>query len=349
MRLSLESKNWKEFFLKDIFHEIQRGKRLKKDDHKTGDKPYVSSTSLNNGLDGFVGNERSIRVFENCLTIANSGSVGSVFFHPYKFVASDHVTKLKNENYSKYVYQFISCLVGRLGKKYSFNREINDKRIQREKILLPVDSKGCPDYKFMEVYMRQKEEEKLDKYKQFVSKRLRELKNYKEVEPLEGKVWGEFRIEDIFEVKSGVRLTKANMKAGKKPFIGAIDNNNGISEYVSNSNRSEDSNVLGVNYNGSVVENFYHPYTALFTDDVKRLSFRQIKGNKHQYLFVKTQILKQKAKYQYGYKFNARRMNRQRIMLPMNKENEPDYEYMENCMKQLEYRKLMKYLNAKSL
>ena len=36
---------------------------------------------------------------------------------------------------------------------------------------------------------------------------------------------------------------------------------NGITNFVSNSNDSLDSNVLGVNYNGSIVENFYHPKT----------------------------------------------------------------------------------------
>ena len=135
------------------------------------------------------------------------------------------------------------------------------------------------------------------------------------------------------------------MVQGKKPFIGATDSNNGITVFVSNTNKSEDSNVLGVNYNGSVVENFYHPYKAIFSDDVKRLSFREVKGNKHLFLFVKTQILKQKVKYQYGYKFNGERMNRQKIMLPVNDKNKPDY--MENYMKALEYKKLNEYLTRK--
>ncbi len=62
---------------------------------------------------------------------------------------------------------------------------------------------------------------------------------------------------------------------------------------------------------------------------------------------MKTQILKQKAKYPYGYKFNGTRMNRQKIMLPVNNQNEPDYGYMENYMKQLEYKKLNEYLKKK--
>lgn len=80
---------------------------------------------------------------------------------------------------------------------------------------------------------------------------------------LKTKRWGEFFIEDIFIIRAGKRLTKAKMKSGAIPFIGASDSNNGVTAYVSNTNDSLDSNVLGVNYNGSVVENFYHPYKAL--------------------------------------------------------------------------------------
>ena len=34
-------------------------------------------------------------------------------------------------------------------------------------------------------------------------------------------------------------------------------------------------------------------------------------------------------------------------MLPVNKNNKPDYDYMENYMKNLEYKKLSKYLEFK--
>lgn len=69
--------------------------------------------------------------------------------------------------------------------------------------------------------------------------------------------WKEFYIKDIFFINPGKRLTKTNMIDGNKPFIGATDSNNGVTAFVSNSNISEDRNVLGVNYNGSVVESFY--------------------------------------------------------------------------------------------
>lgn len=162
--LRLSGKVWKPFLILDIFENIQRGKRLKTSDHLIGNEPYVSSSAENNGVDGFIGNEKSVREFENCLTIANSGSVGKSFYHCYKFIASDHVTMLSSEKLNKWNYLFISRVLDRLKENYSFNREINDRRIKQEKIMLPVDDNGNPDFDFMEKYMRAQENLLLKKY-----------------------------------------------------------------------------------------------------------------------------------------------------------------------------------------
>ena len=146
--------NWKEFYFTDVFEEIQRGKRLKKEDHSNGAMPYVSSTALNNGIDGFIGNSEGVRIYGNCLSIANSGSVGNAFFHQYDFVASDHVTHLKREGIDKYAYLFMVPIINRLAEKYSFNREINDERIRRERLMLPATENGEIDFAFMSSFMK---------------------------------------------------------------------------------------------------------------------------------------------------------------------------------------------------
>lgn len=346
--MDLKKKVWREFSLIEIFGEIQRGKRLKIGDHIEGDIPYASSTSFNNGIDGFIGNKQSVRIFENCLTIANSGSVGCTFYQPCKVIASDHVTKLQSDNFNKYIYLFLATVVSRISDKYSFNREINDLRIKKEKILLPVTGEGKPDYVFMENFMRKKEESLTETYKKDIQIKVNELKRGLErITPK--KEWREFFIDDVFIIKSGKRLTKSDMKTGLTPFIGATDGTNGVTEFVGNKNSSIDKNVLGVNYNGSVVENFYHPYEAVFSDDVKRLSFSKTTSNKHKLLFCKSSILMQKVKYEYGYKFNGERMKRQKIMLPITKKGFPDYSYMEQWMKSLEYQKLMAYMDFKTM
>ena len=531
MSNKLVKKEWREFFVSEIFTKIQRGKRLTKGNQQNGEVPYVSSTAANNGVDNFIGNSKGVRIFENCLTLANSGSVGSTFFHHHTFVASDHVTALILERPNKYIYLFLSGIIRRLEEKYSFNREINDKRIQREKILLPVNSDGLPDWQFMEDFIKQKEQKQIVDLKDYYADKAVELMistgslkntewqefkigkifeqllrgnnkghsnedcqfgvsyngakyndngvtgfvetngkfkifkgnaivfvmtgegsvglsvykkedfvpssnvfvgyssvlnrwnglflvtainngadryNYgyirnekrlfnekillpvnsdglpdwqfmedfmKQIERdkittvlsyynnslnnngLRGGVerwipskscWAAFAIQDVCEIHSGVRLTKQDMQEGKIPFVGASDSNNGITAFIANKNASLDKDVLGVNYNGSVVENFYHPYECLFSDDVKRLKIKSKQVGKYAYLFLKTMILKQKSKYQYGYKFNATRMAKQKILLPVDASNQPDWINIERFMQQMELEKIICYLKSKN-
>lgn len=163
----LNELKWKAFDIHDVFPDVKRGKRLKTDDHIKGYMAYVSSSAANNGVDNFIGNKDGVRIFKDCITLANSGSVGTAFYHPYEFVASDHVTKLKNSKFNKYIYLFIATVANRLAEKYCFNREINDKRLGREKIMLPIDENNLPDYSFMESYMKNVEKRLLMQYKAF--------------------------------------------------------------------------------------------------------------------------------------------------------------------------------------
>ena len=160
---SLENVEWKEFFFSDIFEDIQRGKRLIKSNQLEGNIPYISSTAFNNGVDNFIGNKENVRKFNNNITLANSGSVGTAFYQPYEYIASDHVTALKLKKRNKYIYLFLASVIKKVEEKYSFNREINDIRIKREKILLPIDSLGNPNWQFMESYIKSIEVKQIEK------------------------------------------------------------------------------------------------------------------------------------------------------------------------------------------
>ena len=346
--VGLENVEWKTFSFTEIFREIKRGKRLKKADHIDGSIPYVSSTALNNGVDSFVGNIENVRSYKNNLSLANSGSVGSCFYHAYEYVASDHVTGLSLENPDKNIYLFMSTVINRISEKYSFSREINDQRITREKIMLPADSNGNPHWDYMGKFIQKIELEKLEKALPYIYIYIYEIAVSRGLAlgKLDKIEWKEFWIEDILRVSSGVRLTKENQSSGKRPFVGATEYNNGITSFVDNSNASLDSNVLGVNYNGSVVENFYHSYECIFSDDVKRLSWLDDSvQNQYTYLFLKQCILQQKIKYAYGYKFNAHRMRRQKIVLPVDEKGQPNYQYMKEFMQIQEIKEQYKVLD----
>lgn len=160
---------------------------------------------------------------------------------------------------------------------------------------------------------------------------------------LDDREWNVFTVEDIFDIYPGKRLEKRNMIVGDRPFIGASDSNNGLTAYCGNVNESLDKNVLGINYNGSVCEAFYHAYECLFSDDVKRFHLKHHDDNKLVLLFMGVAIRQQKVKYQYAYKFNEQRMRRQVIMLPITDAGEPDYQFMEDYVRELMASKRKQY------
>ena len=166
--VGLDKVKWKTFRFTEVFREIQRGKRLTKANQTNGPTPYISSTSENNGVDAFIGNETGIRKFEDVLTLANSGSVGSTFYQQFEFVASDHVTTLKSDNADKYAYLFLSTVVKSLEEKYSFNREINDSRIKREKVILPADKEDNPNFQYMSDFVKKLELDKVQEVLEYI-------------------------------------------------------------------------------------------------------------------------------------------------------------------------------------
>lgn len=165
-----DEKEWKHFRMPEIFGLIQRGKRLKNADHVPGIVPYVSSTANNNGVDDYIEATPGTRAFGDCISLANSGSVGTAFYEPFEYVASDHVTALKTEGMSKYVYLFLTSTIEKQGSNFNFNREINDARIKNMQIMLPVTDTGEPDYAYMEQYSKNMMLRKYKQYLEFINR-----------------------------------------------------------------------------------------------------------------------------------------------------------------------------------
>ena len=173
--MKLSDREWKDFLVPSIFQQIQRGKRLKNADHISGTIPYVSSTANNNGVDDYIEVTNKVRVFHDCISLANSGSVGTAFYEPFRFVASDHVTSLKKYGASQYVYLFLVTMLEKQAGNFNFNREINDLRIRKMRVMLPINDKGEPDYQFMEDYVKELMVAKRRQYRKYVEKRFAEL------------------------------------------------------------------------------------------------------------------------------------------------------------------------------
>lgn len=338
--MNLQDRKWKEFRIDTIFKQ-ERGKEAAPNQITSkGNIPIINEIQNNNGLSTFGFGKKLLT--GNAITVSVNFAQ-NVFYQQKPFYASVNILVLYSKNLNRYIGNFLVTCIRISNAKYNYAYKTSKDRLNATKILLPVNSKGEPDYKFMEEYIKEREEKLKKQYKEHIRNRIADLKKN-----INKKVaWDNFAIADIFNIKSGKRLTKADMKVGNIPFVSAADNNNGVTNFISNTNESLDSNVLGVNYdgNGGMVISFYHPYNCIFSDSVKRFHYKNTEDNKYVFLFAKTSILKQRDKYRYGYKFNETRMKKQQIMLPVNEKGEPDYKFMEDYMKYCEQKKLLEYLD----
>lgn len=369
--MKLSDREWKDFSVPYIFQKIQRGKRLKNADHIPGIIPYVSSTANNNGVDDYIEAIDGTRVFENCISLANSGSVGTAFYEPFAFVASDHVTSLKRENTSQYVYLFLTAVLEQQGSNFNFNREINDLRIRKMRVMLPVNDNDEPDYQFMEDYMKELMTAKRKQYQKYVEQRLVEFGIDDMKIPmrggynldLESREWKKFNINDIFVVGHGFYNKKPPMSEnGNFPFIGASGENNGVTGFTTKKDVENNSKLgygtnepldkkifskghLCVVNNGSAIGyTYYQPDNFTYTHDVNPLWLRSCKMNKYLGLFLSQMIKNQGICFAYARKWRPSRMVHSCVMLPVNDNNEPDYEFMEECGRQMMAKKYIQYL-----
>ena len=344
----LSDREWKEFRIGDLFGKSINSKPYHLNNLREAKKgiPYITRTSLNNGLQCIIENENYIINPKNSISFGAENA--EYFFQPSNYISGNKMYYYHRENTSEQSLKFITqCLnKGIQNCGFGYGMGLTGTRSDIRKILLPVSENGEPDFDFMENYIHELEQEKLSEYKTYAQKQVCEL-SYQDIEPLENKEWKDFYINEIFLIKSGKRLTKRDMKMGNRPFIGASSINNGITNFVSNINSTLDKNVLGVNYNGSVGECFYHKYDCIFSDDVKRFHLKYESDNQKLFLFMKTLILFQKVIFTYGYKFNENRMLQQKIMLPITSDGKPDYAYMEQYTKNLMLRKYCEYLDYK--
>lgn len=149
--------------------------------------------------------------------------------------------------------------------------------------------------------------------------------------------WKLFGICQLFELRKGRRLTRAQIRVrpGKVPFIGAIDSNNGVAASVDVA--IHDGGTITVNYNGAgVADSFYQPVPFWASDDVNVL-YPKFEMSPAAALFIATVIGKEKYRFSYGRKWHLERMRESAIHLPMNDAGEPDFAYMEAFIEALPF------------
>ena len=341
---SLDEKSWNEFYLNDIFgFKLAKGDNQPKNMNQ-GRIPVVSAGETNNGVTAFVSNPDEGSVFQSGTVTVDM--FGKAFWHGYDYCAVSHgrvnILDLNAPNNSS---QFIStCIDEGTISKYSYNQMCSQKRLTRQKVMLPVTDSGEPDYEYMAEYTRQKRETMLDKYRKYVEAHIAELGELVEIQTLDGKEWNHFRMPEIFGlIQRGKRLKNADHVPGIAPYVSSTANNNGVDDYIEATPGTRAfGDCISLANSGSVGTAFYEPFEYVASDHVTALKTEGM--SKYVYLFLTSTIEKQGSNFNFNREINDARIKNMQIMLPVTDSGEPDYAYMEQYAKNMMLRKYQQYL-----
>lgn len=148
--------------------------------------------------------------------------------------------------------------------------------------------------------------------------------------------WATFRLNDLFTIKKGRRVTSNDRGAGTTRFIGASEFNNGITD-LCDLDPIFPAHTLTVPYNGNSVGcAFYQDQPYFASDDVQVLEPKS-EVSREALLFIAAVVRFERSRFTYGYKWNMARMSETTIKLPATDAGDPDWEYMETYMQSLSF------------
>jgi hypothetical protein len=332
--MELNVKKWNIFEVGELFEPKRGNFTGLKNDLIKGTK-VISANTNNNGFGCFTNKQPEYN--GNVFTIANTGqgSVGVVFYQDEPFIPSNNITVLIPKfDLSKNIAMFLLPLFKKERYRLSFGRILNEPRLKKHTIKLPIDDNKNPDWNFMEKYINNITTKISAKIS--IQEKPYHIKEFK----LTDKEWKYFRYDDdfIFSVEKGSNIRVRDIVPnGKTPLISAVKRNNGISGMV-NAEPQYDGNVIVVNGNGNggVGEAFYQPIPFCATIDVNILK-PKFELNEFIGMFLVCLIRKERYKFSFGRKWKPSRMKESLIMLPVTKDGDPDWQFIEDYVKSLPY------------
>ena len=357
----IDISKWKEFKLSEIVPDIHNAKAYNNSELVDSDTDeyilYITRTDSKNGVSRFVAenNYKGLEK-ENAITIGDT--TATIHFQDRTFIAGPHIIVLRAPWFNKYTGLFLVTILNIEKEKYPpFGRAFSKDLIKNTMVMLPVDNKGNPDYKYMEDYMKllhadvdtipdyflsegydkacwymdHVDQEKFEK--EYAGKKIE-----KKME-LSDRNWKDFKLGDKkrFEIQRGDSVYIKNMNEGDIPYVSTSRENNGITAYVSESNRK--GNLITLAYDGSIGACFYQPNPFFASEKIVTIDLSNNKSNNSIAMFIIPIIQLESQMYAYGgRKWTVeKQLKETKIKLPVDNNNNPDFQFMEDYIKSLHY------------
>ena len=326
-----------------------------------GKYPYVVRTSQNNGIRNYI--DEDIKYLNPANTISFGQDTATIFYQEQPYFTGDKI-KILSFKHKKLEQKTACFLLSVMNKSFSsfqwgqasFNVEI----LKKVKILLPTTNNKI-DLQYMENYIIELEEERISELEE---ERISELTAYLKVSGLEDykltkdeqesidKInkntikFQEFKIENVLNWQSQKEIDPLKIELLtiknpiKYPFYGQATINNGIISYESLqdtvlNNKMENPTILIHSNN----QNCVYLETPFYLKDghgaTSVLQNSELNKLNAQYIITCISKIITK-KFNYNNKATKIALKNTKISLPVNKDNQIDYIFMETYIKAIE-------------
>ncbi len=333
--MNLNDRDYAEFKVSDLFN-VKYGVNLELNACVECDKSeidsvnFVARTAENNGVSSRVMTIDDVEPQKaGLISVAGGGSVLSTFLQNEPFYSGrDLYTLDSKDNISDEAKMFVITIIEKNKYKYSYGRQAN-KTLPDLLLKLPINDAGEPDYQFMEDYIKSLHHQPLT------------TKNKSGQAPdLNVQDWGEFKIKDLFKVE----LAKGDIKfeevdKGDIPLVSSGESNNGVVGYI-NKNGDGKSEIFPANritidmFGNAFYQN--EPFYAVSHGRVNILN-PKFDLTRNIGLFISAIIKQEQYKFSYGRAVYSGVAENMDIVLPVDANNNPNWQFMEDYMNVLPY------------
>lgn len=337
MMSELSKKKWKAFSIVEIFDVKNTASILAKDiEPNSGTIPYVTASSVNNGVSEYISFDSNFVDEGNSIFIG--GKTLTINWQDKDYVSNDShnlslIIKDKNGR-TKYAQLFmVTALYKSLKDIYKWSDSISKKSIQKDFVYLPVDENEKPDFHFMESYMMKVEES--------VKHQIEELCVKEILNEIDIHEWKDFHLYDIFEIDSGTKFDRIKMTSFNPEidFVGRANANQGVSlkvdkiEGVKPYKAGNITLALGGEYLGSCFiqkNDFYTSQNVIVLTPIEDISWETK-------MFICSTIFKESQLHYKAFidELNPHIKKDFVIKLPVDRNEKPDYKYMEKYIKNI--------------
>lgn len=325
----IDVSGWKEFKISELFIteksgssiQVPTGAMISKRDFEDGNTPRVTVSNFNNGITGYYKDikNKNYRTYENFISVS---FLGTVFYQPEKtsLDMKVHCLMLKNKTLNTYIAQFLVTVIKKVISNFVYADQLSSTVLPELYIKLPAITKYIPDFDTL----------------------TREVSGGGiNMNKIDTSSWKEFEISELFDIHPTKNLGLTNHElfstTGNTPVVVNSSCNNGIGGYV-DLPATEDGGIITFSDTTDANSIFYQKENFIGYSHVQGM-YPKFDNNSDEIMQYIMTVFKAKALtkgYNYSNKFRRDDALKIKILLPAKTINEPDWQFMEGYIKEIQ-------------